>query len=66
MLFFLTATPDRGKTILVRPREGSSSDFITFSTFLYSYILLMSVYTISGGMNYIVADGVTSLRQRQV
>jgi hypothetical protein len=48
--FFLTASPDRGKTILVRPHEGSCSDFINFSTFMYSYILLMSVYDVSDVM----------------
>jgi hypothetical protein len=31
--------------------------FYRFSGFMYSNILIMSVYTISDGMNYIVADG---------
>jgi hypothetical protein len=61
VLFFLTTAPDRGETILVRPHEGSYSDFISFSVFLYSYILLMSVYTVSDGMNYTVADGANFL-----
>jgi hypothetical protein len=66
VLFFLTAALDRGETILVRPREGSCSYFISFSAFIYSYILLMSSYTVSDGMNYIVVDGVNSLRQGRV
>jgi hypothetical protein len=37
--------------------------FYQFPAFMYSYILLMSVYTVSDGMNYIVADGENSLRQ---
>jgi hypothetical protein len=64
--FFLTTAPDRGKTILVRPREGSCSDFISFSTFMYSYKLLMSIYAVSDVMVYIVVDGANSLRQWRV
>jgi hypothetical protein len=63
VLFFLTAAPNRGNTNLVRPREGSCSDFISFSSFMYSYKLLMSIYAISDVMVYIVADGANSLRQ---
>jgi hypothetical protein len=37
-----------------------------FSAFIYSYILLMSAYTISDGMNYIVVDGENSLRKGRV
>jgi hypothetical protein len=61
--FFLTAAPDLGKTILVKPSEGSFSDFISFSAFIYSYKLLMSIYIVSDVMVYIVADGANSLRR---
>jgi hypothetical protein len=40
--------------------------FYQFSTFMYSYILLMLVYTIYYGMNYIVADGENSLWKGRV
>jgi hypothetical protein len=40
VLFFLTAAPDQGETILVRPRDGPCSDLISFPTFMYSYISL--------------------------
>jgi hypothetical protein len=40
--------------------------FYQFSAFMYSYILLMSVYTVSDGINYIVADGENLLRKVHV
>jgi hypothetical protein len=42
MFLFPTATLERGETVVVKPREGLCLDFISFSAFMYSYILLMS------------------------
>jgi hypothetical protein len=36
----------QGDTIVVRPCDGPCLDFISFSAFMYSYILLMLFYTI--------------------
>jgi hypothetical protein len=40
--------------------------FYQFSAFMYSYVLLMSVYTVSDGMNYVVTDGANLLRKGRV
>jgi hypothetical protein len=46
--------------------EQSRCNFSLLLFLIEAKLLLMSVYTVSDGVNYIVADGENSLRQGQV
>jgi hypothetical protein len=65
--FFLNAAPDRGETVIVNLVKAYDQISSIFSLYVILHVFpVISFYTPSDGMNYLVADGVNLLRQGHV
>jgi hypothetical protein len=60
--FFLNAAPDRGETIIVNLVKAYDQFSSISSLYVIIHVSLVILH-VSDAMNYLVADGVNSLRQ---